>query len=102
MLPEGLWTLAQRCAADGGGGSQLVAQLAQQIAAHRCLAHRPARRADLRAVDQHPTPLILSMPGFGPVLTFIANTGGLCRVRTVHRLASVWGLARRHAIPAGS
>jgi transposase len=77
-------------------GSQLVAQLAGQITAIDTeIAHLDTRICE--RFDQHPdAPILLSMPGFGPVLaaTFIANTGGDLRAfETVDRLASVSGLA---------
>jgi transposase len=77
-------------------GAQLVAQLAQQIAViDAAIAHLDEQICE--RFDQHPdAPILLSMPGFGPVLaaTFIANTGGDLRAfETVDRLASVAGLA---------
>ena len=77
-------------------GSQLVAQLAQQIAVIDAAIAQLDEQICER-FDQHPdAPILLSMPGFGPVLaaTFIANTGGDLRAfETVDRLASVAGLA---------
>jgi transposase len=76
--------------------AQLVAQIAGQITAI------DAEIAQLDNViserfGQHPdAPILLSMPGFGPVLAaaFIASTGGDLRAfETVDRLASMAGLA---------
>ena len=76
--------------------ARLVAQLAEQIAAIDTEIARLDEQISER-FDQHPdAPILLSMPGFGPVLaaTFLANTGGDLRVfETVDRLASVAGLA---------
>jgi transposase len=76
--------------------AQLVAQLAGQIAAIDTeIAQLDEQISD--RFDQHrDAPILLSMPGFGPVLaaTFLANTGGdLNAFETVDRLASVAGLA---------
>ena len=77
-------------------GSQLVAQLAQQITAIDAAIAQLDEQICER-FERHPdAPILLSMPGFGPVLaaTFIANTGGdLGAFETVDRLASVAGLA---------
>ena len=77
-------------------GAQLVAQLAQQIAAIDDAIAQLDEQISKR-FDKHPdAPILLSMPGFGAVLgaTFIANTGGdLGAFETVDRLASVAGLA---------
>lgn len=77
-------------------GSQLVAQLAQQIAVIDAAIAQVDEQICER-FGQHPdAPILLSMPGFGAVLaaTFIANTGGDLRAfETVDRLASVAGLA---------
>ena len=77
-------------------GSQLVAQLAEQIT----VIDAEIAQLDTKICerfDQHPdASIMLSMPGFGAVLgaTFIANTGGdLQAFETVDRLASVAGLA---------
>jgi transposase len=77
-------------------GSQLVAQLAGQITA----IDTEIAQLDTQICDrfsQHPdAPILLSMPGFGPVLaaTFLANTGGDLRAfQTADRLTSVAGLA---------
>jgi transposase len=76
--------------------ARLVAQLAGQIAAIDTEIAQLDEQICER-FDQHPdAPILLSMPGFGPVLaaTFIANTGGDVRsFETVDRLASVAGLA---------
>jgi transposase len=77
-------------------GSQLVAQLAEQITAiDTAIAQLDTQICE--RCGQHPdAPILLSMPGFGPVLaaTFIANTGGDLRAfETADRLASVAGLA---------
>lgn len=76
--------------------AQLVAQLAGQIATIDAEIARVDEQIAQR-FDQHPDASILvSMPGFGPVLaaTFLANTGGdLNTFETVERLASVAGLA---------
>jgi transposase len=76
--------------------ARLVAQLAEQIAAIDTEVERLDEQISER-FDQHPkAPILLSMPGFGPVLaaTFLANTGGDLRAfETVDRLASVAGLA---------
>jgi transposase len=76
--------------------ARLVAQLAEQIAAIDTEIARLDEQISER-FDQHPdAPILLSMPGFGPVLaaTFLANTGGDLRTfETVDRLASVAGLA---------
>jgi transposase len=77
-------------------GSQLVAQLARQITAIDAeIAQLDTQICE--RFERHPdAPILLSMPGFGPVLaaTFLANTGGDLRsFETVGRLASVAGLA---------
>jgi transposase len=76
--------------------AQLVAQLAEQITAIDVEIARLDDQINER-FGQHPdAPILLSMPGFGPVLgaTFLANTGGdLTAFETVDRLASVAGLA---------
>jgi transposase len=76
--------------------AQLVAKLAEQIAAIDVEIARLDEQISER-FDQHcDAPILLSMPGFGPVLaaTFLANTGGdLNAFETVDRLASVAGLA---------
>lgn len=76
--------------------AQLVAQLAEQIGAIDAEIARLDGQIRER-FDQHPdAPVLLSMPGFGPVLaaSFLANTGGDLRAfETVDRLASVAGLA---------
>ena len=76
--------------------AQLVAQLAEQIATIDTEIARLDEQISER-FDQHSdAPILLSMPGFGPVLaaTFLANTGGdLNAFETVDRLASVAGLA---------
>lgn len=76
--------------------AQLVAALAAQIA----VVDTEIARLDeqiCERFEQHPdAPILLSMPGFGPVLaaTFLANTGGdVGAFQTVDRLASVAGLA---------
>jgi transposase len=86
-------------------GSQLVAQLAQQIAViDAAIAQLDARICE--RFGEHPdAPILLSTPGFGPVLaaTFLANTGGDLRAfETVDRLASVAGLAPAPYDSAGS
>jgi transposase len=77
-------------------GSQLVVQLAEQITAIDTEIAQLDTQIRER-FDQHPdAPILLSMPGFGPILaaTFLANTGGdLGAFETVDRLASVAGLA---------
>ncbi len=76
--------------------ARLVAQLAEQIAAIDSDIARLDEQIKER-FDQHAdAQILLSMPGFGPVLaaTFLANTGGDLRTfETVDRLASVAGLA---------
>src|SRR5215472_2560211 len=76
--------------------ARLVAQLAEQIATIDTEIARLDEQISER-FDQHPdAPILLSMPGFGPILaaTFLANTGGdLAALETVDRLASVAGLA---------
>ena len=76
--------------------AQLVAQLAGQIT----MIDADIARLDNQISElsgQHPdTPILLSMPGFGPVLAaeFLASTGGdLNAFETAGRLASVAGLA---------
>jgi transposase len=77
-------------------GSQLVAQLAEQITVIDAQIAQLDEQIGER-FGQHPdAPILLSMPGFGTVLaaTFLANTGGDLRAfQTVDRLASVAGLA---------
>ena len=77
-------------------GSQLAAQLAGQITAIDAAIAQLDEQINQR-FGQHPdAPILLSMPGFGPMLaaTFLANTGGDLRAfETVDRLASVAGLA---------
>jgi transposase len=77
-------------------GAGLVARLAEQITT----IDAEIAQLDTQICDrsgQHPdAPILLSMPGFGPVLaaTFIANTGGDVRkFETPGRLASVAGVA---------
>jgi transposase len=76
--------------------AQLVATIAGQITA---IDAEIAQLEDVisERFGQHPdAPILLSMPGFGPVLaaTFLANTGGdLSAFETAGRLASVAGLA---------
>src|SRR5215469_1442573 len=76
--------------------AHLVAQLAEQIATIDTEIARLDEQISAR-FDQHPdAPILLSMPGFGPILaaTFLANTGGDLRAfETTGRLASVAGLA---------
>jgi transposase len=76
--------------------ARLAAQLARQIAAIDIEIAQLDEQISER-FSQHPdAPILLSMPGFGPVLaaTFLANTGGDLRAfETVDRLASVAGLA---------
>jgi len=76
--------------------AHLVAQLAEQIATIDTEIARLDEQISER-FDQHPdAPILLSMPGFGPILaaTFLANTGGDLRAfETTDRLASVAGLA---------
>jgi transposase len=76
--------------------ARLVAQLARQIAAIDIEIAQLDEQISER-FSQHPdAPILLSMPGFGPVLAamFLANTGGDLRAfETVDRLASVAGLA---------
>jgi transposase len=76
--------------------AQLVAQLAGQIGAIDTEIARLDEQVSER-FDQHPdAPVLLSMPGFGPVLAaaFLARTGGDLRAfETAGRLASVAGLA---------
>jgi transposase len=76
--------------------AQLVATIAGQITA---IDTEIAQLDDLisERFSQHPdAPILLSMPGFGPVLAaaFLANTGGdLKAFETAGRLASIAGLA---------
>jgi transposase len=76
--------------------AQLVATIAGQITA---IDTEIAQLDELisERFGQHPdAPILLSMPGFGPVLaaTFLANTGGDLRLfETADRLASFAGLA---------
>jgi transposase len=76
--------------------ARLVAQLAERIAGIDSDTAQLDEQIKQR-FEQHPdAPILLSMPGFGPVLavTFLANTGGdLGAFETVDRLASVAGLA---------
>lgn len=75
---------------------QLVAQLAEQIGVIDAEIARLDERISERFEQHADAPILLSMPGFGPVLaaTFLANTGGDLRAfKTVDRLASVAGLA---------
>jgi transposase len=76
--------------------AQLVAQLAGQITVIDTEIARLDEQISER-FGQHPdAPILLSIPGFGPVLaaTFLANTGGDLRAfETAGRLASVAGLA---------
>ena len=77
-------------------GSQLVAQLAEQIGAIDTEIARLDEQISERFAQHPDADILLSMPGFGAVLgaTFIANTGGDLRAfETVDRLASVAGLA---------
>src|SRR5262249_11899852 len=76
--------------------AQLVAQLAEQIAAIDAEIARLDEQISERFDQHRDAPILLSRPGFGPVLaaTFLANTGGdLSAFETVDRLASVAGLA---------
>jgi transposase len=76
--------------------AQLVAQLAGQIGAIDTEIARLDEQISERFDQHRDAPILLSMPGFGPVLaaTFLANTGGdLNAFETVDRLASVAGLA---------
>lgn len=76
--------------------AQLVAQLAEQIGVIDVEIARLDERIGERFQQHADAPILLSMPGFGPVLaaTFLANTGGDLRAfETVDRLASVAGLA---------
>src|SRR6478609_11610110 len=76
--------------------AQLVAQLAGQIAAIDTEIAQLDEQISERFDQHRDAPILLSMPGFGPVLaaTFLANTGGdLNAFETVDRLASVAGLA---------
>jgi len=76
--------------------AQLVAQLAGQIAAIDTEIAQLDEQISERFDQHRDAPILLSMPGFGPVLaaTFLANTGGDLRAfETVDRLASVAGLA---------
>jgi transposase len=76
--------------------AQLVAQLAGQITAIDTEIARLDEQISERFDQHRDAPILLSMPGFGPVLaaTFLANTGGDLRAfETVDRLASVAGLA---------
>jgi transposase len=76
--------------------AELAAKIAEQITA---IDAEIAQLDDVisERFGQHPdAPILLSMPGFGPVLaaTFLASTGGDLRAfETVDRLASVAGLA---------
>jgi transposase len=76
--------------------AQLVATLAEQITAIDAEIAELDEQVSER-FGQHPdAPILLSMPGFGPVLAaaFLANTGGDLRAfETADRLASVAGLA---------
>jgi transposase len=76
--------------------AHLVAQLAEQIATIDTEIARLDEQISER-FEQHPdAPILLSMPGFGPILaaTFLANTGGDLRAfETTDRIASVAGLA---------
>jgi transposase len=76
--------------------ARLVTQLARQITETDIEIAQLDEQISER-FSQHPdAPILLSMPGFGPVLaaTFLANTGGDLRAfETVDRLASVAGLA---------
>jgi hypothetical protein len=77
-------------------GSQLVAQLAEQIGVIDTEIAQLDTQISERFDQHRDAPILLSMPGFGPVLaaTFLANTGGdLNTFETVDRLASVAGLA---------
>ena len=76
--------------------AQLVAQLAEQIGAVDTEIARLDEQISERFDQHRDAPILLSMPGFGPVLatTFLANTGGdLNAFETADRLASVAGLA---------
>jgi transposase len=76
--------------------AQLVARLAEQIGAIDTEITRLDEQISDRFNQHRDAPILLSMPGFGPVLaaTFLANTGGdLNAFETVDRLASVAGLA---------
>ena len=76
--------------------AQLVAKLAEQITAIDVEIARLDEQISERFDQHRDAPILLSMPGFGPVLgaTFLANTGGdLTAFETVDRLASVAGLA---------
>jgi transposase len=76
--------------------AQLVAQLAEQIAALDTDVARLDEQISERFEQHADAPILLSMPGFGPVLAaaFLANTGGdLHTFETVDRLASFAGLA---------
>ncbi|HET7037240.1 MAG TPA: IS110 family transposase [Thermomicrobiaceae bacterium] len=76
--------------------AQLVAQLAEQIGMIDVEIARLDEQIGERFQQHADAPILLSMPGFGPVLaaTFLANTGGDLRAfETVDRLASVAGLA---------
>ncbi len=76
--------------------AQLVAQLAEQIASIDAQTAQLDEQIS-EVFDKHrDAPILLSMPGFGPVLAaaFLANTGGDLRTfETVDRLASFAGLA---------
>jgi transposase len=77
-------------------GSQLVAQLAEQITGIDTEIARLDEQISGRFAEHPDAPILESMPGFGPVLaaTFLANTGGDLRAfETAGRLASVAGLA---------
>jgi transposase len=76
--------------------ARLVAQLAEQITTIDTEIARLDEQISERFEQHRDAPILLSMPGFGPVLaaTFLANTGGdLNACETVDRLASFAGLA---------
>ena len=77
-------------------GATLVARLAEQITLLDAEIAQLDTQISTRFAQHRDAKILLSMPGFGPVLgaTFLANTGGdLRRFETVDRLASVAGLA---------
>jgi transposase len=77
-------------------GAMLVARLAAQITTIDAEIAQLDAQINERFAEHDDAPILLSMPGFGPVLaaTFLANTGGdLNNFETVDRLASVAGLA---------
>src|SRR5262249_6819692 len=76
--------------------ARLRAESAEQIATSDTEIARLDEQISERFDQHRDAPILLSMPGFGPILaaTFLANTGGdLSAFETVDRLASVAGLA---------